>query len=619
MNTLNCRLVLLTILSFPGWICSQSLPDPIAQYEIWPIYALPGKAEQIPGNYIAPPQSRFEAFKAKHAGFVFHDMEADEVIQNVLEAPFSTNAFTFEMLLLHHVNTMTGAAIYLLDEQSNQPVYWQSYYSTYREEEGALINSQLGDNIIETRTPPFNKYWFHLIGTYQNDQLSLYVNGELSDQINVTDISIANLRLDMAAYVSEPYLHLGDVIKEVKVYDQALDASQVKQSLYLIEEKIKQGGKYRDLFHFNAGPYLHLTTQTSANILWETNVPASAIVYYGKKLPLTDSMIIEQTNPSESGYEAFIQELTISDLEPHTKYFYNIKLNSDTGEEMESGVLSFQTAVKEESSFQFAAIGDTEARPHVNDQIAKLIWGERPDFVLHMGDLTDGGRKDSKWEWNYEYFQGMTQLHSRIPVFPVPGNGEGDLYWYEKYHRLGEEEAFYSFPYGNAEFFMLNSNERKTEFAEGGKQYTWLDERLAASNAKWTFVCMHHAPYSTDEDDYGNSYEGLEDYGDLAVKQLVPLFEKHGVDIVFFGHLHTYSRMGPIKAEQIDQENGVYYIQTGGAGGNLEDFGPTRAWFSEKVYRGHHYCLVNIHQGSLVFKMYDAEGRLRDMMELEKD
>ncbi|MEL6255953.1 MAG: metallophosphoesterase, partial [Bacteroidota bacterium] len=168
------------------------------------------------------------------------------------------------------------------------------------------------------------------------------------------------------------------------------------------------------------------------------------------------------------------------------------------------------------------------------------------------------------------------------------------------------------------EFFMMNSNERKTEFAEGGKQYEWLEEELKKSDAKWKFVAMHHAPYSTDENDYGNAYKGKEKYGDTYVKQLIPVFEKYGVDIVFFGHLHSYSRMGPVKSESISQKEGVWYIQSGGAGGNLEDFGPTRAWFSEKVFAGHHYCLINIEGGKLVFKMYDLEGRLRDFMELEK-
>jgi len=238
---------------------------------------------------------------------------------------------------------------------------------------------------------------------------------------------------------------------------------------------------------------------------------------------------------------------------------------------------------------------------------------------LHMGDLTDGGDKDSKWEWNYEFFEGMSQLHARIPVFPVPGNGEGEeLYWYKKYHRLGEEEAFYSFSYGNSEFFMMNSVARKEEFQKGGRQYQWLEQQLGKSKATWKFVCLHHAPYSTDENDYGNSYEAQGNLGDNYAKALVPLFEEFEVDIVFFGHLHSYSRMGPIAAEKIDKQKGVWYIQTGGAGGNLENCGPSRAWFSEKTYAGHHYCIINIFDKHLRFKMYDLEGRLRDFMEINK-
>jgi len=164
---------------------------------------------------------------------------------------------------------------------------------------------------------------------------------------------------------------------------------------------------------------------------------------------------------------------------------------------------------------------------------------------------------------------------------------------------------------------MLNSNKRD-EFAPGAKQYVWLEEKLKASTAKWKFVAHHHAPYSADEDDYGNSWEGPTDLGDKKIREIVPLYEKYGVDMVFFGHLHTYQRTMPIEANKVSEQNGVIYIQAGGAGGNLEDFAPTRAWFSAKTYRGHHYCTVAVNGSSLSFKMYDTEGRLKDFLELRK-
>jgi acid phosphatase type 7 len=74
----------------------------------------------------------------------------------------------------------------------------------------------------------------------------------------------------------------------------------------------------------------------------------------------------------------------------------------------------------------------------------------------------------------------------------------------------------------------------------------------------------------------------------------------------------------PIEANKVSEQNGVVYIQAGGEGGNLEDLAPTRAWFSAKTYRGHHYCIVGVNGGSLSFKMYDTEGRLKDFLELRK-
>ena len=600
---------------------AQELPTPQTHLEFWANYTLPGNASQIPGNYKPKPQSRFQSFQARQNGFVFQGMMPTEHIENVLDQPFPTEEFTLELSILHHVHRKIAAAIYLLDQDSQEPLFLMTYHNPKgsRNRESATVGYSMDSANYETAAKA-DDWWYHLVLTYKEGKLRFYLNGTLQSEQNVKDITSKNTQLDLAAYLDEPYMELANMIKEVKIYDRELSTKQIEEALVLSLAKRKKGEKYDALFHFNAGPYLHLATKNSVNILWETNMPASAVLEYGTEVPLKKSIEVAGASPSEKGYEAYIQEITIPNLEPHTKYFYNIKLRNLDGVEMESGIYSFQTAVRAEETYQFAAIGDTETRPHINNQISQQIWSERPDFVIHLGDLTDGGKKNSKWQWNYEYFEGMSQLHARIPVFPVPGNGEGqDLYWYKKYHRLGEEEAFYTFNYGNSAFFMLNSNARKEEFKAGGKQYQWLDEQLEKSTAKWNFVCMHHAPYSTDENDYGNSWEGKEEYGDKLVKQLIPVFEKHQVDIVFFGHLHTYSRMGPIAKEQIDNKNGVWYIQTGGAGGNLEDFGPTRAWFSEKVYAGHHYCLVNINQGKLVFKMYDTEGRLKDYMVLEKE
>ena len=164
---------------------------------------------------------------------------------------------------------------------------------------------------------------------------------------------------------------------------------------------------------------------------------------------------------------------------------------------------------------------------------------------------------------------------------------------------------------------MLNSN-KKEEFAPGGAQYNWLEKELQQSTATWKFVCHHHAPYSSDENDYGDSWKEKSNLGDLKVRQIVPLYEKYGVDVVLFGHLHTYQRTLPILENVINQKNGVIYLQGGGAGGNLEDFSPNHSWFSAKTYRGHHYFTFTLVKNDLVMRMYDSQGALKDFMEINK-
>jgi hypothetical protein len=96
------------------------------------------------------------------------------------------------------------------------------------------------------------------------------------------------------------------------------------------------------------------------------------------------------------------------------------------------------------------------------------------------------------------------------------------------------------------------------------------------------------------------------------MRPLVPLLERHGVDVVFCGHVHDYERSWPVRAGHVDEEAGVTYVQCGGAGGRLEDFAPTRSWFTAKVRRAHHFVTVAVHGDTLVLQATDVEGRLFD-------
>jgi hypothetical protein len=262
-------------------------------------------------------------------------------------------------------------------------------------------------------------------------------------------------------------------------------------------------------------------------------------------------------------------------------------------------------------------VSDTESRPQINEQIGMQLWDERVDAVLHLGDISDGGKETEKWQWTQEFFPGSSALFSRIPNIPVAGNGEGDLFWYTAYHPQANALGCYSTDYGPATFFVLNSNQ-PGELQEGGTQYKWLKNELAQSNSPWKFVMMHHAPYSMDEDDYGDTWQGEGTYGDRRFQPLLRLLEDFEVGMVFFGHLHTYMRSFPLNQDKVDFDRGITYVQVGGMGGNLEDFAPNRAPFSAKTFRGFHYSTLAITSDRLELRVYTADGKLIDILEIQK-
>lgn len=607
-------LFLLTII--PGLSGAQSSANQIiGDWTFHPNYTLYRNAENYPGNKIVPPKSRFQRFKTLGDPIIFYEQNPTERLTDFLapsKLPAST--FTIELWLLNHVNLPIGAMISARGKQLvNAPSWLLGYYGnevvfqTNTEHSGSQIVAH------QLKKRGWKKYWGHLVGTYDGDSLKLYLNGALlgttpsQGELLLPD----DVQVELSSYLSqEPYMKTSNLVKAARLYNYALSENEIQQRLSLLQEKVEAGHLFQDTFHFNAGPYLHFATQNSINILWETDRLATATIKYGTTWPLKDE--IELNKP------AYIQEVTLNDLQAGTPYYYQIIATSTDGSEMDSGILTFGTAVPDSAAFSFCIIGDTESRPHINHRLGEMIWEERPNFLMHLGDITDGGMENHKFEWNYEYFTGITAAASRIPVFPVPGNGESDLYWYKRYHRLPASEAYYSFKYGNAEFFMLNSNDNQS-LQKGGEQYEWLKSQLAASTAKWKIVAHHHCPVSSDENDYGDTWKGnISNQGDLKFDDLKPLYESADVDIVFYGHVHAYERSWPIKDGQVDQKNGVIYIQSGGGGGNLEDFTPTHSWFSTKTQRGNHYCKVDVHSGTLSFKMYDIDGKMKDFLELKK-
>ena len=456
--------------------------------------------------------------------------------------------------------------------------------------------------------------WYHVAGVYDGKQMRLYVNGRLdgtSDEQSGDILYAPAAPLILGRYrdADEDFPLVG-ALKEVMLCPHAVPADQL--AAHFAADRV-----FADLPpsrpagpKFTIEPYLQAPAKTGMTVMWETDAPCTAVVEYGTTFPPTKQAKVEKADT--------LGEVALTGLTPGTRYFYRVVAADAEGRKRESRNLTFTTAVEPGHAFSFTVVGDTQRNPAVTGKIAKLMWERRPHFVVHCGDVVDDGA--AKWMWTGDLFKPSAELFGRVPVFPCIGNHEKNHAHYYRYFSLPAPDYHYSYRYGDAEFFVLDTNtNRSLGLLPGGEQYRWLDAALAKSDARWKFCYHHHPVFSSDSNDYGDTAKEATAGGDRRVRPLQVLYEKHGVDVVFNGHIHLYERTWPVRGGKVDRAGGVTHVTTGGGGGRLEDFGPTPLFFQNQLRVDFHFCQVSIHQGELEFRAFDQDGRLFDHFERRKD
>ena len=119
----------------------------------------------------------------------------------------------------------------------------------------------------------------------------------------------------------------------------------------------------------------------------------------------------------------------------------------------------------------------------------------------------------------------------------------------------------------------------------GSAQYEWLQAEVrspAFTNARYTIVMFHHPPHSLGGNivpAYTDPVQIIDRFSDGAVKSVryeypkgadylirdvVPLLEESGVDLVFFGHSHLWNRF--------TSEQGTHFLESSNVGNTYDAF-----------------------------------------------
>jgi hypothetical protein len=336
------------------------------------------------------------------------------------------------------------------------------------------------------------------------------------------------------------------------------------------------------------GPYLQHVTASSVVILWETSDAQPATLHVsGPDLDRTIELDAARR-----------QEVTVDGLAASTRYVYEVKVGSNT----QSGELATAPPDGAPVPITFVVYGDTRSQLESHRRIVARVMTEVPDFLLGTGDMVDEGSKEGEWQ---DFFEIERPLLRDNVLFPAVGNhdrqGRGrTVDTWRTYFSVPDDspdaERYYAFTYGNSRVLVLDSNMYSFALTD---QTSWLERQLQATRQDATirhvFIVMHHPPFSI------SLHGGNRDLRE----RWVPLFEKYGVDAVFSGHDHVYSRA---------EHGPVHYYVSGGGGAPLYPRS-ARASATDKgavktFERVNHYLRVHVYGDMVEVSAVRADGTI---------
>jgi predicted phosphodiesterase len=339
------------------------------------------------------------------------------------------------------------------------------------------------------------------------------------------------------------------------------------------------------------GPYVKAEDPHRLTVCWETASRTPTRLHWGT----TADCPTAYSEPTPVKHH----EAVISGLDPDRTYWYRL---DDTA----VPAIPFRTRGDRPDRVRIAVLGDTHSNLGAHYQIVAEMVAEKPDLVLHMGDLSVG-RTESRLR---DFFLVEAPVLRSVPIYPVLGNHDGSGSRFAELFLPKQDKRpslYYSARWGSVAVIALDTNQAVGEKSE---QWRWLSGTLQQiandPSVSFKIVEMHWGPY-----DSGSGHGS-----NLEVRDaLAPLFERYGVDIVFSGHDHTFER---------STVKGVTYVVTGGGGGGGGKYGYKRhmvlgSWWTQVEASTYHHCLVEIIGATLSFTARETgTSRVIDEFALRK-
>ncbi len=261
-----------------------------------------------------------------------------------------------------------------------------------------------------------------------------------------------------------------------------------------------------------------------------------------------------------------------------------------------------------------AVVGDPGVDTASTAAVASLVAGWSPDHVVLLGDnyySSAGGSGTGKYDRTVGRYYcafmtgvasgpncaGGTAVWNRL--WPIVGNHEysdAGISNYLGYFSLPGNERYYDVRLGSVHVFMLDSDEAMRSPAEMAAQEQWLQGALAASDAPFRVVAVHHPPYTSSV------------RGPYAAMRWP--YREWGADLVLNGHDHYYERL------EVDS---LPYVVNGAGGQSVTPFPDTPGAGSRAHYSGSNGAMrLTATDSSLTAAFVSVDGVTRDSLTITR-
>ncbi len=220
--------------------------------------------------------------------------------------------------------------------------------------------------------------------------------------------------------------------------------------------------------------------------------------------------------------------------------------------------------------FSFAVLGDNKNSFSTFQAILRDLDAKAGQlaFAIDVGDLVFDGERE-KYRVFYNQIRDI-----KVPFLVAIGNHdvreEGRATYYELFGPF-----YYSFKAGDSFFIVLDdANENRLDTS----QMAWLRAQLEKTSAYSHIFVFLHVPLRDPRKGLSHSLHDKH-----QVDELLALFRKYHVTMVFASHIHGYFK---------GSWDGVPYVITGGAGAELMGTDPEHYFY--------HYVIVHV-KGEQVF------------------